>query len=92
MSSPELYDVQLAPAAARAFRRLPPADRDAIRAALRRLAVAVARPGERGGKASKTIRGTSDSFHRLRVGEYRVLYDVLPESQTVLVLGDRGSS
>jgi mRNA-degrading endonuclease RelE of RelBE toxin-antitoxin system len=40
-----------------------------------------------GGKAVKTIRGARDSFHRLRVGEYRVMFDVLDEDRVLLVLG-----
>lgn len=35
----------------------------------------------------KTIRGGGDSFHRLRVGEYRVMYDVIDADQAVLILG-----
>ncbi|MEO7295322.1 MAG: hypothetical protein ABIZ57_04190 [Candidatus Limnocylindria bacterium] len=35
----------------------------------------------------KTIRGVNDSFHRLRVGDYRVMYDVIAEDGVVLVLG-----
>jgi mRNA-degrading endonuclease RelE of RelBE toxin-antitoxin system len=35
----------------------------------------------------KTIQGTNDMFHRLRVGDYRVMYDVLQEDRVVLVLG-----
>jgi mRNA-degrading endonuclease RelE of RelBE toxin-antitoxin system len=33
------------------------------------------------------IRGTSDSFHRLRVGDYRVMYEILDADRVVLVLG-----
>jgi mRNA-degrading endonuclease RelE of RelBE toxin-antitoxin system len=40
-----------------------------------------------GRKTVKTIRGTRDSFHRLRVGDYRVMYDVIDEDRVVLVLG-----
>ncbi len=40
-----------------------------------------------GGKAVKTIRGLADSFHRLRVGDDRVMYDVAEQDQVVLVLG-----
>ena len=40
-----------------------------------------------GGKAVKTIQGTNDSFHRLRVGDHRVMYDVIQEDQVILVLG-----
>ena len=35
----------------------------------------------------KTIRGVADSFHRLRAGDYRVMYDVIEEDRVVLVLG-----
>ena len=35
----------------------------------------------------KSIRGTVDSFHRLRIGDYRVMYDVLDVEHVVLVLG-----
>jgi mRNA-degrading endonuclease RelE of RelBE toxin-antitoxin system len=35
----------------------------------------------------KTIRGAADSFHRLRVGDYRVMFDVIIEDRVVLVLG-----
>jgi mRNA-degrading endonuclease RelE of RelBE toxin-antitoxin system len=35
----------------------------------------------------KTIRGQADSFHRLRVGDYRVMYDLIPEDHVLLVLG-----
>jgi len=35
----------------------------------------------------KTIRGVADSFHRLRVGDYRIMYDVIEEDRVVLVLG-----
>ncbi len=40
-----------------------------------------------GGKAVKTIRGFADSFHRLRVGDYRLMYDVIAEDRVILVLG-----
>jgi len=43
--------------------------------------------GGRGGKRIKTIRGTRDTFHRLRVGDYRVMYDVIHEDRVILVLG-----
>jgi len=35
----------------------------------------------------KTIHGAADSFHRLRVGDYRVVYDVLTDDRVVLVAG-----
>ena len=30
-----------------------------------------------------TVQGVGDSFHRLRVGDYRVMYDVIPEDQAL---------
>ncbi len=47
----------------------------------------MARPERIRGKAVKTIHGTRDSFHRLRVGDFRIMYDVIEEDRTVLVLG-----
>ena len=58
-----------------------------IRLALGKLARDAAGKGRIGGKAVKTIRGISDSFHRLRVGDYRVMYDVIEEDHVILVLG-----
>jgi len=54
---------------------------------LEKLAVAVAEPGRVSGKRVKTIQGAGDSFHRLRVGDYRVMYDVIDSERAVLVLG-----
>ncbi len=55
--------------------------------ALERLARDSAEPRRIGGKAVKTIHGASDSFHRLRVGDYRVMYDAIDEDRVILVLG-----
>ena len=35
----------------------------------------------------KTLHGVGDSFHRLRIGDYRVMYDVLDADRVVLILG-----
>jgi mRNA-degrading endonuclease RelE of RelBE toxin-antitoxin system len=35
----------------------------------------------------KTIRGQADSFHRLRVGDFRVMYDLVAEDRVLIVLG-----
>jgi mRNA-degrading endonuclease RelE of RelBE toxin-antitoxin system len=35
----------------------------------------------------KTIQGADDAFHRLRVGDYRVMYDRIDEDRVILVLG-----
>ena len=71
----------------RQFEKLGDSDRDRIRRALKRLAQDVARTGRVSGKAVKTIRGTDDTFHRLRIGDYRVIYDVIDTDHVILVLG-----
>jgi mRNA-degrading endonuclease RelE of RelBE toxin-antitoxin system len=55
--------------------------------ALERLASEVASTGRVRGKTVKTIRGRADSFHRLRVGDYRVMYDVIEQDRVLFVLG-----
>jgi len=65
---------------------LPDDVRPRVREALEGLAEQAAAGKRIGGKKVKTIRGVSDSFHRLRVGDYRVMYDV-HEDRVVLVLG-----
>lgn len=87
MTSTDPYDVQLAPAAARTFGKLAAPVRERVRASLEKLAVEVSSPGRVGGRAVKTIQGAGDSFHRLRVGDYRVMYDVVSEDRVLLVLG-----
>lgn len=87
MSSTEPFEVRLSPAAAKAFRWLPPDGRKRIRAALEKLAASPGGGQGRGGKSGKTIRGVDDSFHRLRAGDYRLLYDVIDEDRVLLVLG-----
>ena len=55
--------------------------------ALEKLADDASPPGRIGGEAVKTIQGVADSFHRLRVGDHRVMYDVIDDDQVILVLG-----
>lgn len=71
----------------RTFKKLPTDLKGRLRTALTKLGQDVAEPGRIGGKSTKTIQGVADSFHRLRVGDYRVMYDVLDEERVVLVLG-----
>lgn len=87
MSSAEPYEVRLSRSAVRAYERLPPKRRDAVRSALKRLAADVATPSRRGGKRVKTIRGPTDAFQRLRVGDLRVMFDVMSKDRVLLVLG-----
>jgi mRNA-degrading endonuclease RelE of RelBE toxin-antitoxin system len=47
----------------------------------------VTRAGRIAGKSVKTIRGSDDTFHRLRIGDYRVMYDVIDSDRVILVLG-----
>ncbi len=47
----------------------------------------MARSGRVPGKSVKTISGTDDTFHRLRIGDYRVMYDVIDSDRVLLVLG-----
>lgn len=78
--------VRLAPAATRQLRKLPAEPRrrisDALEALARRLET-----GSREGKGVKALRGRSERFYRLRVGDYRVMYDRLEEERILLVLG-----
>ncbi len=39
------------------------------------------------GNTVKTIRGADDTFHRLRIGDYRVMHDVIDNDRAILVLG-----
>ena len=71
----------------RAYSKLLDSERQRIREALEELAVEIARPGRVAGKAVKTLRGSRDTFHRLRVGDIRVMYDVIAEDHVILVLG-----
>ena len=61
--------------------------RPRLREALEGLAEQAAAGKRIGGKKVKTIQDLSDSFHRLRVGDYRVMYDLIPEDRVLLVLG-----
>jgi mRNA-degrading endonuclease RelE of RelBE toxin-antitoxin system len=71
----------------RQFRKLGDADRDRVQSALDRLAHDVTRTGRVSGKSVKTIHGTEETFHRLRVGDHRVMYDVIDSDRVILVLG-----
>ncbi len=76
----------MTPAARRQYEALPNPLQRRIRAELLRLASAHG-SGSRLGKAVKTLGGTEGVFHRLRVGDIWVMYDVIPEDRVLLVLG-----
>ena len=71
----------------RVFKKLDPVLKRRLSQALEKLGVEAAKPGRIGGKSAKTIHGTADSFHRLRVGDFRIMYDVIDEDRVILVLG-----
>lgn len=47
----------------------------------------MAKVGRIEGKAVKTVHGAGDTFYRLRIGDYRVMYDVLDADRVLLILG-----
>ena len=83
---PTSYEVRLSTSAQRAYESLDQPLRQRIKDALLDLAAKV-EGGERGGKSAKTIQGSADSLHRLRVGNHRVMYDLLDPERVLLVLG-----
>lgn len=78
---PVTWNVELAKAAEKAFRRLPPPERGRIGKALDALS-SDPRPA---GKHVKAIQGTKDAFLRYRAGDYRIMYEVIDEDRVVLV-------
>jgi mRNA-degrading endonuclease RelE of RelBE toxin-antitoxin system len=61
--------------------------RQRIRTNLEQLAAAAAGTGRIRGKKVKTICGHADSFRRLRIGDHRVMYDLITDDRVLLVLG-----
>ena len=78
MTDERPYDVQLAPAAARQLRRLPPGEAARLRGPILALAQDPRVPG-----ATKLV-GTE--FWRLRIGDLRVIYAVDDDARQVIVL------
>ena len=77
----------MAPASVRALRKLSVERRQRVAGALTDLAERVGSGSRIGGKRVKTIRGARDAFHRLRIGDLRVMYDVIEADRVILVLG-----
>ena len=77
------YRVEISRSAARAFERAPKAER--VR--LERAIDALSRNPRPAGKLVKAIQGRRDQFLRLRVGNYRLMYEVDDTNKVVLMLG-----
>lgn len=78
MSGRPGYRVDLAPAASRQLRRLPPGDAARLRGPILALGIEPRPP------ASAKLTGTD--FRRLRVGELRVVYSVDDRERLVVIL------
>ncbi len=77
------FRVELARSAARAFERAPRPERRRLERAIDSLS----RNPRPAGKLVKAIQGTKDAFLRMRVGDYRVMYEVAEADRVVLILG-----
>jgi mRNA interferase RelE/StbE len=77
------YRVELSRSAARAFERAPKTERARLERAIDALSQNPRPPG----KLVKAIQGTKDAFLRLRVGSYRIMYEVSDPKKVVLILG-----
>jgi mRNA-degrading endonuclease RelE of RelBE toxin-antitoxin system len=78
------YEIDLAPQAVEDFRRLSARDRSTIRDALQRQLRYEPRRESR--SSIKRLRGIVRPQYRLRVGDFRVFYDVLEDSVEVLAI------
>ena len=88
MADRERYGIRVTPEAARQIRKLTGAEQERLKQALSQLAGdAGASTGSRGGRSLKQIRGRRDRFFRLRVGDLRVMFDVLKDERVLLVAG-----
>ena len=72
------FRVDLAPAAQRQLRRLPPGDAASLRGPILALAIEPRPPG--------AVRLTGTDFWRIRVGQLRVIYAIDEASRLVVVL------
>jgi mRNA-degrading endonuclease RelE of RelBE toxin-antitoxin system len=86
-SSSAPYEVRLSPAAVRQLHDLSNEEGQRVRTSLAEQATRSASPGSRGGKSLKTIRGRHDRFYRLRIGELRVVFDLIHEERVLRVHG-----
>ncbi len=77
------FRVELVGSAAQVFERAPRPERRRLERAID----AIARNPRPPGKLVKAIQGTKDQFLRMRVGDYRIMYEVLDAERVVLILG-----
>ena len=80
------YTLRYSKRFAKAFKAVSAADRKRIAKTIEKLA---ADPFHEG-KSVKRLRGPKDEFYRLRVGDWRILYDVSGEDLDILDLVPRG--
>jgi mRNA interferase RelE/StbE len=73
-----IYSIRIKASAAKALRRLPSGDRTRVVDAIDRLA--------REPAAGGTLKGEFSGLRRLRVGRYRIVYEVIDDELVVLVL------
>ena len=73
------YHVEFAPSAARSFAKL---ERRTQRRVAQRVEALVYTPRPRG---SEKLRGATDRY-RLRVGDYRIIYDIEDDALVILIL------
>ena len=78
------HEIVLAPEAVEDLRRLSARDRSRIRDALERHLRL--EPGKESRSSIKRLRGISRPHYRLRVGEFRVFYDVLEGAVEILAI------
>ena len=81
--SEAIYSVRIKASAARALRRIQPAERQRLVEAIDRLAHEPS--------SGSVLKGEFGGLRRLRVGRYRIIYEALHQELTVLVvrIGDR---
>lgn len=77
------YRVKLSRSASRAFGRAPKGERARLERAIDTVSTNPRPPG----KLVKAIQGSKDAFLRLRVGNYRLMYEVNDPDRMVLILG-----
>jgi mRNA interferase RelE/StbE len=77
-----IYRVELSRSAAREFERTPKTERVRLERAIDALSKNPRPPG----KLVKAIQGTKDEFLRLRVGSYRLMYEVNDLKKVILIL------